>query len=212
MRLFFALAMLSASLAAAEEKPVEIPLKSVWASPMPGTKMAAELDPAVMEELKKHSADEKSKGVSEILVHTLKDKSIAFQLLAKLKALPEDEPALKGFAVEGTGLDALRNALAHIEKPLETLPEGEVSLVFFAYRAGQPVHLQKVTRGDDNVDVYYRLAPSATPVQTEHYALIPLGALRAGKYHVGIHISPERQENRTSRKVCKPFSFTVEER
>ena len=38
MRLFFALAMLSASLAVAEEQPVEIPLKDVWAVNMPGTR------------------------------------------------------------------------------------------------------------------------------------------------------------------------------
>lgn len=138
---------------------------------------------------------------------------------------PQGKEASAGFAVAGSGADALREAHAVLvggKKPRQTLPQdSELSLVFFSYQFGPYVHLQKVLRRGNVIEVQYLFVPHKTEEVTEHFALIPLGKLAAGKVRVEITQLPMEKRFVSAgwndiapevarRIVCRPFSFVVE--
>jgi hypothetical protein len=205
-------AVLSASCVIAEEKPAEIPLKEVWAWGMPGTKSIHELDPQIVKEAREFATHKQRASMLEVLAHKLKDKSLVYRFFSKLKALPEDKRPSKGFVVSGTGLVALRNAVTRLGETSGALLEGEVTLVFFTREAGVPVHLKKVSRCGNKIDIRYVLGSHDVDVRTDQIAMIPLGKLASGTYEVDIQIAPPHEKSRAFHKVCDPFSFTAEER
>jgi hypothetical protein len=183
-------------------KAVEIPLKSIWAHEMPGTR-----DIRVLE-----------KGVVS------QRASLADQIGGALDFIPKGQTAGKGFAVVGTDKEALRNAhkvLVQTRKPRQSFSaSADLSLVFFSHPFGQYVHLAHVEQRDKTIKISYRFVPHETKQMTAHFALIPLGKLTAGGYQVDIVRLPLEQKyvaqgfkpvdpQWESRVVCQPFSFTV---
>jgi len=175
----------------------EIPLKEIWALDMPGTKSIEELEPKIYTTVK---------GVNGARSHDLLEKSWTTQFSKTLGSLKRGDQPGKGFAVSGTGLDALKNALAAREKPPESLPEGEVTLVFFSHSGGH-VLIDRVTRAGNQFDIHYRVKVTNTMDLVKKLALIPIGELAKGEYDVRISCD---KEGPASRGVCKSFSFTVE--
>lgn len=172
MRLILALAVAisSASLVVAEERDIEIPLKSIWAHEMPGTHDIHELE-----------------GKSD------SENSLMAVIGRALKARPKVGQA---FAVEGKGLEALKAAFAVITKqrPIAKSLSGEVSVAFFTQYSPYYVHLANVTRKGKTVRIEYELLPHRTLNRTLHFALIPLGSLPAGDFKVEIAAKPMAKE------------------
>ncbi len=94
--------------------------------------------------------------------------------------LPPDEKASPGFCVEGTGLEALRNAHAVLvlgQQPKNSFPAGsEISIFFFSHQCPTPQEIYKVTRLGSVVDVRYRFLFNTISVDMvyEAFAIIPL--------------------------------------
>jgi hypothetical protein len=207
MRLFFAFAMLSTSLAVAEEKPVEIPLKSIRALDMPGTGDVREMEP---ESFGKHvrelPPDEQIKLVNQSSIEQIR------------QSLQTEGKAEKGFVVSSPdALKAARDILTGKTKRSESLPIGEVTAVFFSRQSGSSVHVYKVERHGNTVDIHYRFMPHDDSYLSEHFALIPLGRLPAGQYEVNIIRGPmkeglgyrEKSEAEANRIVSRSFKFAV---
>jgi hypothetical protein len=139
MRLLLALMFIvsTASRAVADKKPVEIPLKDVWALDMPGTRPM------------RHGAPP--------------DKAPEAPLVADIRQalyrVPVNQGPGKGFAVTGVDMDALRNAHSVIvkkQKPKDTLPaDNEVMVAFFSRSAGSYVHIKHVERRNNEVIISY---------------------------------------------------------
>ncbi len=179
-------------------KKMEIPLSEIWANNIPGTKEIGRLA----------KQDPRLTGITSAL------------------GFPPKEEAKPAFAVQGKGLDALREAHAVIvdkRKSRDTFAAGsDVSVVFFAHETRSYVHLHKVERQGNNVNVSWRFVPHETEDMTRHVALISLGKLPSGKYRVNIIRSAMPQkyidlgfrptsDEVARRIVCGPFSFTVSE-
>lgn len=200
-RLFIAvIAVLISSTALAEE----IPLKSIWALDMPGTKSIYELEPGIYGD--NRSAEEQIE---------LRKKSLIPKAFGDLSLLKPASQAGPGRAVAGVGLQALQDAVKRKDEPL---PEGEVSLLYFSHQSGDSINLHEVTREGEQITVRYRVVPRETQSLTAEFALIPLGKLSKGEYRVEIVQIPMEQRyldagfrgRDVSRIVCKAFSFTVE--
>jgi hypothetical protein len=182
---------------------VTIPLDAIWAYNMPDT----------------------------VDIHSLDDNGEAAKVVAEIRrrlvtATPNWKEAKAAFAVAATELKALREAHAVLvegKKPRQTFPaDSDISIIFFSYQFGQYVHLEKVTRRGNVIDVQYKFVPHKTKEVTEHFALIPLGKLAPGKAHVEITQSPmepkwinagwkDVDRDVARRIVCRPFSFVVGE-
>jgi hypothetical protein len=181
---------------------VKIPLDRIWGYSMPGTRDVQEL-----------AADARSVPFMEIR------RSIWSIPAKQTKAGP-------AFAVSGTELEALRDVhsvLVNGKKPQQSFAAGsEIYVAFFSYANRPYVHLHNVERQGNTINIRWRFVPHETEETTEHFALIPLGKLPIGKFHVNIIRSPMPQEyidlgfRPTSdvvadRNVCKSFSFEVME-
>ncbi len=97
-----------------------------------------------------------------------------------------------------------------------------MSVVFFSYQEGNYVHLSRIELHGNDILIQFRFVPHETAVVTEHFALIPLGKLRAGKYQVKVVQSPMEQEyidqgcvandeSDVQRFVCGSFEFSVKD-
>ncbi len=197
----------SVAFALAEEAPVVIPLKEIWAEDMPGTRNVRELEkvpPKLSnEELFRHSLVEQVK-------------------LPLRKGLPK--AAGNGFAVAGTGLEALRGARDVLtnnkHRPGKLPRDDELSLIFYSYSVGTYVHLVSVDREKHVFTIKWRFVSHATLEATAHFALIPAGRLEPGTYNVNVVQLPLRTGDRAARSraiekslveriVCQPFSFEI---
>ncbi len=191
----------------ADSDTVTIPLDQIWAYKMPGTRDVAELEPD------NHPQSEHGALVAQI-------RSSLSQ------TPPTGKSARTGFAVFGTGLEALRDAHAVLvknEKPRQSFPaDSEISVVFFSYQFGPYAHLRSIERRGNVVEICYRFVPHRTEEVTEHFALIPLGKLASGKYDVKVVPSSMEQQSLdlgfrpvrdtdADRIVCHSFSFSVAE-
>jgi hypothetical protein len=182
---------------------------------MPGTRQVYELDPEVVKKLPDHDQGV-HRDMRDIRAHRwvsqLKDKSLVHQFLDSLDNLPPGKQPAEGYAVAGKSTDALKNATSERLRKhpsLSMVPEGEVTLVFFAHQPGPSVYLQKISRISNQIDICYRVKYHEAVDQVESFALIPLGKLSAGEYMV--EITPAQEEPATD-IICKPFTFTVEAR
>lgn len=207
------------SSAAEQNKPeaVEIPLDKIWAWDMPGTTSIRSLEPENFGDVLKgkSSAEQLRLQESSLLSETL----VPLAKFSKARCGP-------GFAVKGTGKEALKNAravLAGGESVSKSFtPQDEVSLVFFSRLFGAYVHLTEVKRAGNSVEIRYQFEPHLDSELTVNFALIPLGKLPVGKVDVKVirvphdkkfdvmSVAPVSKENE-ARVVCKSFRFEVED-
>jgi hypothetical protein len=186
-----------------QEETVEIPLDQIWAYAMPGTR-----------DIRSLQADRLPPRSDGKLVAEIR------RSLSRL--LPDGKEAKAGFAVVGAGLEALRQAhkvLVDKEEAAGVLSSyNTISLVFFANQSNFYVHIQEVERKHKQIEIHYRFVQHETMEVTEHVALIPLGKLPSGQYHVEMIQAPMAQESFhlqslsdkvASRIICRPFSFSV---
>jgi hypothetical protein len=216
LALVIAIILVAPCASAEEPAAVTIPLKDIWAWDMPGTKPITELDPkAYGAGGQPPAADQRTSTF---------DESPAQQIIG---ALGESKRDQSGFAVFGSGTEALREArgvLVDEKQSKDSFPtDAEITLVFFSHPAVPNCRIDRVERRDDLIQIFYRLDPGIEQiihVSTTHFALIPLGKLPAGKYRVetiqapmskelSIQGSKEVPPKQASRIVCKSFSFTV---
>jgi hypothetical protein len=173
--------------ATAEEKPVQIPLKEVWAKDMPGTRNIRDLEPERFgDQVKEMPDDEQNKLHLESLIA-----AIGNSLTMPRRS---DNWITSGFTVAGVGKNALRQArdiLAKKRPISESLPANEpVTLVFFAWENGVYVHLESIKRRGRVITVKYEFVSHLEHELTWHFALIPLGKLDDGNWKVIIEQAP----------------------
>jgi hypothetical protein len=225
--------LVASSVCRGEDKPetVTISLDQIWANNMPGTRDIRDLEPEQRQvNLRQLPPDEQLKVKSKSLWGP-----IALSLTETSMSWPrEGQRAKAGFAVLGSGLDALHDAydvLAGGADPQRSFtPNDEISIVFFSYECGSLVEIQSVERHGNNIEIHYRLVRPINKILAAHLALIPLGQLPAGEYRVETIQSPMGQQqldgSYTSLKpdpryvkhdadlgrrfVSGPFSFKVE--
>ncbi|MFO0789994.1 MAG: hypothetical protein U0805_11105 [Pirellulales bacterium] len=198
-----------------------VAIDQIWAFEMPGTHDIRELEP--------DKFGERTRSLPSDQRFRLLDESKTFQIRAAIKKNhpSNDNGAQPGFAVLGTGAEALDgayNVLVKGEKADETFPlDSNVTLVFFSRLAGQYVHLKRIERRDNTFEVGYQVVPHMTTNSTWHLALIPVGKLPIGKYHVQItqlpggkdktgHLAGGFSASEAQHIVCGAFSFSVVDR
>jgi hypothetical protein len=195
-----------------------IPLDQIWAYEMPGTRDVRELEP--------DNFGVRIRNLRSAEQAIKKDESLTYQLRNLLGRAKFDEQALPGFAVLGSGKEALRHAHAVLvkgQKPRKEFPPGsEISLVFFSKVFDYYVHLDNVKQRGTRITTSYFIVPHRGD-PTAHFALIPLGELRAGGWQVHFVRSPLTKAKSTEANVfpepdaawdsivvCRPFRFVVE--
>lgn len=199
-----------------QQEPVEIPLDQIWAHNMPGTRDVRALEPDVF--------GEGAKRLSRQELVRREKASLLFRIGSAIPIAREGVPASSGFAVTGTGIDALRNAQVELGQSRKSgqsfSRENNLSIFFFSNAFGAYVHLQQVERRDKLIRVSYRFVPHPTKQMTAHFAIIPLGKLSAGKYRVEFVSLPMEKKyidqgiSPVDPKwhrwvVCRSFTFTV---
>jgi hypothetical protein len=183
------------------EETVEIPLTEIWAWNMPGTKNVRELE------------------------KTPTDYPLVFGIARKLKLTSNRDEAGPAFVVEGSGLQALKNAYAVIvdkQPRLTSLPEGtEGSIIFFALQGSPYVHLTKIEKRQNRFKIKFEFMGSLRKDSPNHFAIIPVGKLPEGHFSVEIVAEgfaepftsdPGRRANpdkRKMRRVSSSFEFDV---
>jgi hypothetical protein len=189
----------------ADSQSVTIPLDQIWALNMPGTLDVQELDKA--------SADRPSHK----LINKIRNE---LQYIPRTSA----DVARQGFVVAGGAEDALDEVYAVLSGNRKArqslLPNRDIWLVFFSLRYGQYVQLTKVKRRGNRIEILYRLVPHRANEVTSHFAMIPLGNLPTGEYHV--EISPAASQigttsdsatlGKSRRLVCQSFTFSIDPR
>lgn len=197
-----------------------IALDQIWAYDMPGTHDIRELEP--------DKFGERTRSLPSADKFKLLNESMMDQIRAALKRdrPPKDGKAQSGFAVIGTGREALEGAyevLAKNKKPdVSFPPDSNVTLVFYSHSSGQYVHLNLVEKFGNRFEVGYQFVPHMTRDMTWHLALIPVGKLPIGKYQVEISqlASAKDKTGRlggssasdAQRIVCGSFSFSIVDR
>jgi hypothetical protein len=176
-----------------EEPPKNIPLSDVWAYNMSGTRELTDVMGANQEFITPEG-------------------EMVRDIRRALSEKPPQAQAQRGFVVEGTGLDALREAHARLvkkEKPKALPPDTDLSIVFFAHRTGVNVQLHdvRVERGGEVFVVRYQFVPHDEKYVSEHFALIPIGKLPENKFVVGIQQYP--MEPKYAREGCPAISLEV---
>lgn len=192
--------------------PTEIPLNKIWAWAMPGTIDIRSLEPTFF-------------GVP---IRTDAQLRQAERSLTSQTLMPLSKPAARqpesGFAVKGVGLDALKNAHAVLtgnEQPTNSFtPEDDVTIVFFSHVSGTYVHLNRVSRQRDRIEIRYEFVPHIDAELTFHLALIPLGKLPTGQFKARTVLAPldkkyspladeSALKELANHSVCKSFQFVV---
>jgi hypothetical protein len=198
-------------------KAVTIPLKDVWALRGPWSVKAPETRDIrkLDEELTKQTG---SSALNSII-----------EKLLEAPSRPQNRnSAGPGFAVIGRDVDALLAAKGVVVdgvKPRDSFSVGnDISLVFYSHpRSG--VDVQEVARRGNDISIRYRFVGYVERYVSLQFALIPLGPLPAGKYHVSIIQTQPVQKFRDEYKPVKScidlglglrivsgdFSFNVEE-
>lgn len=219
-----ALSLSVASIAVAADS-IEIPLESIWGLDLRGPRPLRELEPEYFDPMKpgvEYSADDIA------AMKQSAENAMTRQLEREmLKLSPHvDRPMKRGFAVSGTGRDALKgvhNVLVSGRKPSAVLSsEGEVCAVFFSYPSQVGVSLDHVERNENKVQIYYLLTARGQQSMDAQLWVIPLGMLISGDYEVQLIRSPKDKglnpkglplvdEKLEQRIVCRPFKFTVEQ-
>ena len=190
------------------DKSTVIPLHKIWAYKMPGTRDILDLDLP--------RAQQATTG---------RWQSIYMSWVRRAEKLKFKDLARPGFVVSGSGQSALlathaifvEGAAARKEFSMDE----ELAIVFFSEPyGGNFVRIRQVEQKGEHIEIQYRLEPYLERTLSETFALIPLGKLPAGEYHVDMCQLPSEQkfsklgrkpvdENWSREVLCKPFSFTV---
>lgn len=190
----------------------EIPLKSVWAFEMPGTKDVKELEP------KLDVRDPKFKDTWE--------RSLVRQIGSLLSsgAPRGDEIPRPGFVVVGVDKEALQKAQETLKDKYsvewqQQLPKDtELSLVFFHYVTGWHPQLTSVEQSAESIVVKYKFVnPKEPSFGAARFAIIPLGKLSPGIVEVKFEEQrpvdyrglPTKEKTNSEQLVCSSFSFVV---
>jgi len=204
--------LLSAT-AAAETK--QIPLDQIWGYNLPETRDIAGIPLPV----------ESEKGGREYATLRSERERNIETVRRSLSQKPPAERSLPGFvyprkpdfftlrAVASQLLDESKNQRRR-PRTSSLLSGNEYTLVFFSHPTSYYVRLRGVERKDNTFVVKYQFEPHKSQEVTTHFALIPLGALKAGEYHVELKRIPERDIDfqlvqDSSVIVCNSFSFKV---
>jgi len=199
----------------AEPRTVSVPLKQIWAHEIPGTKSAFDLEPKLAPGLSNQELKKQSTVVR-----------INRALAGWLQGPPKREKVGPGFAVAGSGLNALKNAHGVLveKKRIVAFPgDSEMSLVFFTGQSGLYVHLDEVKQSKNRFEIRYHFVTHSTFDATTHFALIPVGKLPPGNYFVslvkgktvaGDHIASHKEPSasRVSKTICESFEFSIKDK
>ena len=187
-----------------DQKPTTIPLDQIWAYDMPGTRGVGGLD----------AAKEPTGVTSQPIVNQI----VTFLASRHAK---EGENVGPAFIVRGTGRKALDNAktvLTGTVKPESIFPsETDLTLFFYSVIGAPYVHIASVEKSEHMITVKYRFVLHNTRDDSLHFALIPLGQLREGKYEIKIERSELTDKKswvqaaipKFERAVCSGTSFVI---
>lgn len=179
----------------------EVPISSVWALDMPGTK-------PLIRGVPKDAKDKTQEGV----------------LVGEIwRALSQRRPpARAGFAVAGELPEALKEAhevIVNGRQPRSSFaPAERVNLAFFSQVCGCYVHLARAERRQQVVQLAYRLEPHRDHEMTVHFALVPLANLGKGRFRVDVKGQIGELNGipvdwiRESVTVCSSFAFEIADR
>jgi hypothetical protein len=176
-----------ASLVSAAEAPetVTVPLDTVWAHEMPGTR-----DIHLLQQEFDKRFPPMGKG----------DQSLV-EFIGRAIESRRGGPVGEALAVQGEGIDALINInnafINHDIKPRGVkgiVGKDGVSLFFFTAYSPRYVHLKEITRSGALITVKYALIPHHTLNRTMHLALVPLGELPKGEYRVEVSQTPMTED------------------
>ena len=193
----------------------EIPLDQIWALDMPDTRDVKELEPdAFGQQVRSLPTEEQV---------DLQKKSLIGQIRAQLKWVDGEKPK-RGFAVSGTGLQALQAArdvfTGERKAPNVLLSTDEITAVFSSRQSGSHIRIYEVEHRGNTIEIRYRFEPHDDAYSTFHFALIPLVKLRSGMYQVKLvrgamdekyldaGFKPMSVEF-VEKIICGPFKFSV---
>jgi len=195
-------------------KSKEIPLDQIWGYKLPGTRDVRELEPKadpklLSKELEGLSPVDAERRMSDEFTRRLDHRKILKALNMRPKA---DETAGTAFVVAGTGKAALANAALVFagSKERQTVfpPDADLSLVFYSYDCGRYVRLRSVDRWSNFITVRYQFVAHATMEITKHFALIPIGKLSEGDYHVKVEqLAPFDERGLPPKPISEPQSI-----
>jgi hypothetical protein len=180
-----------------------IPLKDIWALHMPGTRP-----------MNRTMRDDPPAYVAP-------EGRLVDEIVRALKYDPQKHPvADEGFAVSGTGMQALREAHGVLVKgkvkKTSFRKDEKISLVFFSYQFGAYVHLLRAEQGGKVIRLSYRFVPHKTKEVTSHIALISVSNPGSGTIRVEVRLQTHTAAARNwrpwvDRIVCRSFVFSVSE-
>jgi len=192
--------------------PIEIPLNSIYALDMPGTKNVRDLEP---DYLRQRLTDQErlDRSVVEQIRH-----SLTFDRRPGKRAG-------HGFAVVGNPLRQARDVLTGKKRVTPLFPsDSDLWLVFFSCTSRFYVHLDGawLNQHRHEISLKYHLVSHSTLEMTENFALIPVGIVPPGKYKVKIVQNPVVAGDRFAstkpvdaarmqRIVCDSFPIIVHE-
>jgi hypothetical protein len=198
----------------ANEQPKTIPLDQIWGYNLPGTRDIAGIP-----------FPEKPQGVGQTLAVLTREREynieqIRIALATKSPSKTAGAGFVLPFKVDSHTLSGVLSPLRGKPNPFQReFPEGEFTLVFFSHPLSYYARLRKVEKEGNEITVHYQFEPHTTPEATVHFALIPLGKLSAGKYHVTYKQEPIDKQYReigfepvhpdAAEIVCRDFSFKV---
>ncbi len=210
----------------ASDSPVEIPLETIWALDMPGTRDIEGIDlPSVPQRSFPGWGFDEFKQFRQDVIERLRN---------ALSAKPSSEEALSGFVVS---VPPKADLLGVLNLQVTAGLKGKASfggrnaipsdqdayLIFYSHPASYYVRLKSVKRQGRTIDVEYFFEPHYTLESSVHFAMIPLGKLEAGEYEIRISQAPMDEkfiragfirvtDFQAKRFVSRPFTFTVYDR
>jgi len=169
-----------------------IPLNTIWAWDMPGTKDVRELE-ADCEKFKKMVVPERIQ--KSLAMNTYSHLNPYFKIKGGI-----DDNAGSAFVVDAVGLAALKQAnaiFARKQEPKDNFKAGSaLTLVFYAYSSSQFAHINEVLNNENEIVVKYHFHVHGMRISTKHYALVPLGEGLRGKIKVTIKRTEDVVEKR----------------
>ncbi len=188
------------------EETLTIPLDTIWAWDMPGTKDVSEISPV------------------DTTLPTKETRRLSpmHDILITLNYADKNQRPAKGFVVIGSdrlALDKAREIITGKSKALSALPSyEELTLVYFS-KGGCPIYLSEVSRNKHKIIVTFYTHRTIELDLGSYFALIPLGKLPKGGYMVRLQqSSPTVEPGATSKRlsaenvhrlICDSFDFSV---
>jgi len=199
--------MLQTAIAGSEETK-QIPLDQIWGYRIPKTRDIRELE------------------VKPDLTLPVKERGRRSAVLSIVKELQrrrkDEERPGDAFVVIGPGKSALESALAVLTNAKKRVtvfsPEDQLYIVWFSHSCGRYVWLRNVERTSNEYKFSYQFVAHSAAEVSPHFAIVPIGRLEEGKYHVEMHQIPsiwfENGKQTTpirnpERVVSNSFSFEV---